>query len=113
MDNSEGEIRMGSARSQNDSVKDNKTGRSSHGINPATDRPYSERTMQDPDTFRTAMSTARAHSAVAALAAQKHALEQRLAVIDAALESEGKRSFHRPRGVSRKSGGTQKARTKK
>ena len=109
MDNPEGETKIASSRDQ-DEIK--QSARTSRSINPATDRPYSERTMQDPDTFRTAMSTARAHSAVAALAAQKHALEQRLAVIDAALESEGKRSFQKARGASRKSS-TNKSRSKK
>ena len=85
-----------SARGSARSDTKEKTGRS---INPATDRPYSERTMQDPETFRSAMSTARAHTAIAALAAQRQALESRLSIIEAALENEGKRAFMRPRGT--------------
>jgi len=59
----------------------------------------SARTERDPDTFRSAMTTSRAHSAIAALAAQRHALEARLASVEAALENEGKRQFHKARGT--------------
>lgn len=45
------------------------------------------------DTFRSTMSTARVQTALAALTAEKLALEQRLERIDAALEGEKKKSI--------------------
>ena len=45
------------------------------------------------DSFRSTMSTARAHTALAALTAHKSALEARLAIVEAALEAESKRSL--------------------
>ena len=47
--------------------------------NPATDR--------SADTYRTYMSTARVHTALAALSAEKQALLHKLQVIDSALEA--------------------------
>jgi hypothetical protein len=44
------------------------------------------------ESSRNTMSTARVQTALAALAAEKQALESRLAMIDAALEDEGKKS---------------------
>ena len=43
------------------------------------------------ETFRTAMSTARVHTALAALAAEKQALMSKLATIDSALEVDKKK----------------------
>ena len=68
------------------------------------------RTEADPETFRSAMTTSRAHSAIAALAAQRQALESRLAVVEAALENEGKRQFHKPRGSTTRGKKTTKTR---
>jgi hypothetical protein len=48
------------------------------------------------------MNTSRAHTAIAALAAQRQALEARLSIVEAALETEGQRSFKRPRGQGAK-----------
>jgi hypothetical protein len=59
----------------------------------------SARTVEEPATFRSTMTTSRAHSAIAALAAQRQALEGRLAIVEAALENEGKRQFFKPRGT--------------
>ena len=73
-------------------------GETSNRIDPRTDCPYSARTLQDPDTYRSAMSTSRADAAISALAAQRQALENRLSIVEAALEAEGKRNFSRLRG---------------
>lgn len=66
----------------------------------------SARTVQDPQTFRSAMTTSRAHTAIAALAAQRTALESRLAIVEAALENEGRRQFHKPRGMGKSGSAT-------
>lgn len=58
---------------------------------------YSSRT-DVPESSRETMSTSRAQTAMAALAAEKQLLESRLAAIDAALEQENKKTFTRPRG---------------
>lgn len=51
-----------------------------------------------PDTFRSTMSTARVHTALAALTAEKNSLESRLLRIDSALESEKKKTATKFRG---------------
>lgn len=53
-----------------------------------------DRTM---DTFRTSMSTARVHTALAALAAEKQALMSKLQSIDAALETTEKKKVSKTR----------------
>jgi hypothetical protein len=49
------------------------------------------------ETFRTSMSTARVHTALAALSAEKQALMNRLQMIDSALEAENKKKATKPR----------------
>jgi hypothetical protein len=58
---------------------------------------YSSRS-EIPESSRDTLSTSRAHTAMAALAAEKQQLESRLASIDALLEQENKKTFTRPRG---------------
>jgi hypothetical protein len=58
---------------------------------------YSTRS-EIPESSRDTLSTSRAHTAMAALAAEKQLLESRLASIDAMLEQENKKTFTRPRG---------------
>mmetsp|Transcript_13703 Transcript_13703/g.20519 ORF Transcript_13703/g.20519 Transcript_13703/m.20519 type:complete len:99 (-) Transcript_13703:136-432(-) len=50
------------------------------------------------ESSRDTMSTARVTTALAALAAERHQLEGRLAMIDAALEQENRKAVTRPRG---------------
>ena len=50
------------------------------------------------DTIRSTMSTSRAQIALAALSAEKMDLENKLAQIENALESENRKQLHRPRG---------------
>lgn len=50
-----------------------------------------------PDSFRSNMSTGRVHTAIAALTAQRHALEQRLLQVNAALENESRRPVQKPK----------------
>jgi hypothetical protein len=45
------------------------------------------------ESSRNTLSTARVHTALAALAAERNALESRLALIDAALEEETKKGL--------------------
>ena len=51
------------------------------------------------DTFRSTMSTARVHTALAALTAEKNALEARLQKIDASLESEKRKGVSKLRAL--------------
>ena len=51
------------------------------------------------DTFRSTMSTARVHTALAALTAEKNALEARLQKIDASLESEKRKGVNKLRSL--------------
>ena len=49
------------------------------------------------DSGRTTLSTARVHTAIAALAAERHALEARLQMVEAALAEESGKKAHRVR----------------
>ena len=51
-----------------------------------------------PESSRDTMSTARVQTALAALAAERSVLENRLSTIDSLLEQETKKSFMKPRG---------------
>lgn len=53
------------------------------------------------ETYRTSMSTARVHTALAALTAEKNALLTKLQAIDAALESEDKKKASKPRATKK------------
>jgi hypothetical protein len=48
------------------------------------------------------MDTGRAHVAMGALMTQKKFLENRLAMVESALEREGRRSMYKPRDLSKK-----------
>lgn len=74
----------------------NLSARSSARSVPATDR------SEVPDSGRTNMSTARMHTAIAALAAEKHALEARLNLIEAALADGPKKRTTKKTFASRK-----------
>ena len=77
------------------------TGRSARGS--ARDgTPRTGRLDDDMDTFRSTMSTSRVHTALAALTAEKNALEARLAKIDSSLETEKRK------GVGKRGGGARK-----
>eukprot|EP01038_Epipyxis_sp_PR26KG_P013743 gene13743-18434_t len=54
-------------------------------------------TIDQQETFRTSMSTARVQTALAALTAEKQALLAKLAVIDSALETGEKKKASKPR----------------
>ena len=49
------------------------------------------------ESFRTSMSTARVHTALAALTAEKQALIAKLHMIDSALETKKKKQVAKPR----------------
>ena len=94
-----GEPQVVSSRSIPDSARSSKS-------NPPTARSATARsecsaapcdTMRS-DTVRSTMNTTRAQTALAALAAERHALESRLAMIEAALEQETKKNVLKPRG---------------
>jgi hypothetical protein len=67
------------------------TARSSKSEATISARPTQRTQNEAMDSFRSTMTTSRAHTALAALAAQKHALESRLAIVEAALEAESKK----------------------
>lgn len=64
--------------------------------------PRSGRLDDDMDTFRSTMSTARVHTALAALTAEKNALEARLAKIDSSLETEKRKGIGKRGSAARK-----------
>ena len=57
----------------------------------------SARSEKPIDSARSTLNTARAETALAALAAERSALENRLAIIEAALEQEDKKNSQKPR----------------
>jgi len=54
--------------------------------------------IENIDSVRSTMSTSRAQTALAALTAEKQALESKLQQIESILEAENRRSVNRPRG---------------
>jgi hypothetical protein len=67
-------------------------------IGPATDVPGITARVQAMDTSRDFMSTARMHTALAALTAERTELLNKLAFIDSTLEAEGRKKLGRTRG---------------
>jgi hypothetical protein len=80
-----------------DEAKSLESSRSAAGGSARSNPQYTTRS-DIPESSRDTMSTSRAHTAMAALAAEKQQLESRLAAIDAVLEQENKKTFTRPRG---------------
>lgn len=69
-------------------------------------RQHTNRTVMD--SVRSCMNTSRAHTALAALSAQKNALESRLAIVESALQAESKTSL-----IKKGRGGSNNQRPKK
>ena len=86
-DSARGSARDSARGSARDSARDSARG-SARG---------SARDGENMDTFRSTMSTSRVHTALAALTAEKNALESRLLKIDSTLESEKRKGLIKTR----------------